>query len=267
MKNIKEAFKGNRESWNKRAEIHFDSEFYDNKSFLKGKTSLKEIELSELGDINGKKLLHLQCHFGQDTLSFSRMGAEVTGIDLSDKGIDFANKLKEQAGLDANFIVSNIYDLKDNLDEKFDVVYTSYGVLGWLPDLDKWANIVSHFLKPNGVFYIAEFHPIVWTFDEKFENIAYPYQKSDVIIEDMNNTYGDKNVEVELRDYMWNHGLGDVINSLINSGLEVEFVNEHNFSPYNVFDGGIEVAKDRFMIKGIENMIPLVYSIKATRKS
>ncbi|MCK5906496.1 MAG: class I SAM-dependent methyltransferase, partial [Flavobacteriales bacterium] len=163
MENLNEAFEGNRESWNKRSEVHFVSEFYDNKSFLEGKISLTEIELSELGDVKGKSLLHLQCHFGQDTLSFARMGAKVTGVDLSDKGIEFANVLKEKSGIDAEFIVSNVYDLKENLKGEFDIVFTSFGVLGWLPDLDKWAEIVSHFLKSGGIFYIAEFHPIVWT--------------------------------------------------------------------------------------------------------
>ena len=266
MENIKEAFEGNRDSWNKRSEIHFDSEFYDNKSFLEGKTSLTEIELGELGDVKGKSLLHLQCHFGQDTLSFARMGAKVTGIDLSDKGIEYANVLKDKSGLDADFIVSNIYDLRENLSGQFDIVYTSFGVLGWLPDLDKWAEIVSHFLKPGGTFYIAEFHPIVWTFDAKFEKLEFPYLKSEMIIDDQTSTYGDENVEVSLRDYNWNHGLSEVVNALIKNGLEIEMLNEHNFSPYNIFSNGLEVSENRFMVKGIENMIPLVYSIKAVKK-
>ena len=263
MKDTKEAFEGNRESWNKRSKIHFESEFYNNESFLEGNTSLTEIELSELGDVRGKSLLHLQCHFGQDTLSFARMGAKVTGIDLSDKGIEYANILKDKSGLKADFIVSNIYDLKGNLSGKFDIVYTSFGVLGWLPDLDKWAEIISHFLNPGGVFYIAEFHPIVWTFDSKFEFLEYSYSKSEMIIDDSTSTYADGGVEVSLRDYNWNHSISEVLNALIKNGLQIEFMNEHNFSPYNIFENGVEVSKDRFMVKGIEDKIPLVYSVRA----
>lgn len=266
MDNLKEAFEGNRESWNKRSEIHFDSDFYDNKSFLEGKTSLTEIEIGELGSVKGKSLLHLQCHFGQDTLSFARMGAKATGVDLSDKGIEYANLLKEKSGVEAEFIVSNVYDLKDNLSEKYDIVYTSFGVLGWLPDLDKWAEIVSYFLKPGGTFYIAEFHPIVWTFDSKFEFLEYPYLNAEMIVDDSTSTYGDDKVEVSLRDYNWNHGLSEVVNALIKNGLEIEFLNEHNFSPYPIFQDGVEVSKKRFMVKGIENKIPLVFSIKAVKK-
>ena len=266
MNNLEEAFEENRKSWNKRAVVHFDSDFYDNKSFLEGKTSLTEIELAELGDISGKKLLHLQCHFGQDTLSFARMGADVTGIDLSDKSIEFANELKQDMELEAKFIVSNIYDLKDNLEGEFDIVFTSFGVLGWLPDLDKWAEIISHFLKAGGKFYIAEFHPIIWTFDSKFEFLEYPYLNSEMIIDESNSTYGDESVEVKLKDYNWNHGLSEVVNALIKSGLEIEFLNEHNFSPYSIFENGVEVSDGRFMVKGIENMIPLVYSIRALKK-
>ena len=118
MKNLEEAFEANKTSWNKRADIHFESEFYDNNSFLEGNTSLTEIELNELGNVDGKSILHLQCHFGQDTLSFARMGAKVTGVDLSEKSIEYANILKAKANLEATFVVSNIYDLKNNLDDK-----------------------------------------------------------------------------------------------------------------------------------------------------
>ena len=266
MDDFDKVFEGNKESWNKRSEIHFDSDFYDNKTFLEGNTSLTEIELGELGDVKGKSLLHLQCHFGQDTLSFARMGAEVIGIDLSDKGIEYANLLKEKSGLDAEFLVSNVYDLKDNLKGEFDIVFTSFGVLGWLPDLDKWAEIVSHFLKSGGTFYIAEFHPIVWTFDSKFEFLEYPYLKSEMIVDYSTSTYGDSSVEVSLRDYNWNHGLSEVVNALIKCGLKIESLNEHNFSPYPIFENGVEVSNGRFMVKGIENKIPLVYSIKAVKE-
>jgi len=124
----------NRNSWNNRTESHLKSEFYDLEGFLNGKNSLNEIELNLLGDIKGKTILHLQCHFGQDTISLSRLGAEVTGIDLSDKAIESAKQIAKNTTSNVKFICCDIYDLPNHLKEKFDVVFTSYGTIGWLPD-------------------------------------------------------------------------------------------------------------------------------------
>jgi 2-polyprenyl-3-methyl-5-hydroxy-6-metoxy-1,4-benzoquinol methylase len=112
-----------------------------------------------LADVKGKKMLHLQCHFGMDSLNWARLGADVTAVDLSDEAIKEAKQLNDALGLNAKFICCNVYDLKELLDEKFDIVFTSYGVVGWLPDLDKWAEIIAYYLKPSGTFYLAEFHP------------------------------------------------------------------------------------------------------------
>ena len=161
----------NRKSWNNRVETHLKSEFYDLDNFIKGKTSLNNIELELLGDLKGKSILHLQCHFGQDTISLCRLGANVTGVDLSDQAIESAIKIAKEANSNATFICCDIYDLPKHLDKQFDIVFTSYGTIGWLPDLDKWAKIVSQFLKPNGPFVFVEFHPVVWMFDDNFEKI------------------------------------------------------------------------------------------------
>src|SRR5688572_730649 len=131
----------NRRLWNARTDVHVTSEFYELDKFLAGKSSLNEIELNLLGDLKGKSVLHLQCHFGQDSISLARLGAEVTGVDLSDKAIAKAKELAKQTGANAEFICTDIYELPQHLDKKFDVVFTSYGTIGWLPDLDKWAKI------------------------------------------------------------------------------------------------------------------------------
>ena len=159
MKNYLEI---NRKSWNAKVEPHLKSDFYFVDEFLNGKTSLNSIELEILGDVSGKEILHLQCHFGQDSISLSRMGAKVTGIDLSDKAIEAAQDLAQKCGTDTSFLVSDVYELPKILDKKFDIVYTSYGTIGWLPDLEKWAEVISHFLKPGGKFVFVEFHPFVW---------------------------------------------------------------------------------------------------------
>jgi len=152
MENLNEYFAANKNLWNQRTDVHKDSSFYNLAGFKNGETVLTPIELKELKDVNGKTMLHLQCHFGMDSLDWARRGADVTGVDLSDTAISEAKKLNDELKLNAKFVCSNVYDLKDQLDEKFDIVFTSYGTIGWLPDLDKWADIVSHYLKPGRLF-------------------------------------------------------------------------------------------------------------------
>ena len=257
----------NRQSWNNRTDTHLKSEFYDLDGFLKGKTSLNEIELKLLGDIKGKTILHLQCHFGQDTISLSRLGANVTGVDLSDKAIESAKQIAKDTHSNAKFICCDIYDLPNHLDEKFDIVFTSYGTIGWLPDLDKWAKIISKFLKPNGQFVFVEFHPVVWMFDDNFDKIGYRYFNSGAIIETENGTYADKKAEITQSYVMWNHGLSEVLNNLISNGLEINSLDEFDYSPYNCFNKTIEFEPKKFRIEHLNNKIPMVYSIIATRKN
>ncbi len=161
----------NKASWNKRTEIHFDSKFYDNESFIKGRSSLNDIELELLGDVREKSILHLQCHFGQDSLSLARLGAKVTGADLSDHAIAKAIELSNKIDIPAEFVCCDIYDLPKYLQGEFDIVFTSYGTIGWLPDLAKWSSTIFHFLKPEGQFIMADFHPFIWMLDDDFTHI------------------------------------------------------------------------------------------------
>jgi 2-polyprenyl-3-methyl-5-hydroxy-6-metoxy-1,4-benzoquinol methylase len=256
----------NRQSWNNKVEIHLNSEFYDHHNFMKGKSSLQSIELGLLGDVSGKKILHLQCHFGQDSISLSRLGAKVTGIDLSDKAIDAAKKIAAETQMDTQFICCDLYDLPQYLDEKFDVVFTSYGTIGWLPDLDKWAKIISHFLKPKGQFVFVEFHPVVWMFDDSFEKIDYRYFNSGAIVETDSGTYAEKNAALSQSYVMWNHGMGEVVNSLIKNGLQIQSLDEYDYSPYNCFSNTVMVEENKYRIEHLDNKIPMVYSLAATRK-
>ena len=175
--------KKNKTLWNKRTDYHFNSEFYDVDNFINGKSSLNDIELDLLGDIKNKTILHLQCHFGQDTLSLARLGAIVTGVDLSDNAINKAKELAVKLNSNARFICCDVYDLPEHLKEKFDIVFTSYGTIGWLPDLNKWARLIADFLKPGGTFILVEFHPFLWIFDNDFNNVEYSYFKSEPIVE------------------------------------------------------------------------------------
>ncbi len=256
----------NKDSWNKKVEYHVNSDFYNQKGFLQGKTSLNKIELNLLDNVKGKSILHLQCHFGQDTLSLARMGAKVTGVDLSDKAIERAVDFNKQLKLDAEFICCDIYDLPNHLNKKFDMVFTSYGTIGWLPDIDKWAEIVSRFLKSQGKFVFVEFHPVVWMFDDDFTKITYNYFKDKPIEETFTGTYADKNAEIKQETVTWNHGISEVVNSLINSKLEINKLNEYDYSPYNCFNKTEKIATHKFRIKHFANNIPMVYAIVATKK-
>lgn len=257
----------NRQSWNNKTDVHLKSEFYDLENFIKGKTSLNKIELDLFGDLDGKSILHLQCHFGQDSISLSRLGANVTGVDLSDKAIESAKEIAKETNSNVTFICCDIYDLPKYLDNQFDIVFTSYGTIIWLPDLDKWAKIVSKFLKPNGKFVFVEFHPIVWMFDDNFEKIKYNYFNSGAIIESENGTYADKTAEISQESITWNHSLSEVINTLIKNEFEINSFQEYDYSPYNCFNKTIEFKPNKFRIENLEDKIPMVYSIVAKIKN
>ena len=255
----------NKQSWNARTISHLKSEFYDVEGFLNGKTSLNSVELDLLGDIKGKKILHLQCHFGQDTISLARMGANITGVDLSDKAIESARELAAKSEVDTTFICCDIYDLPNFLDEQFDIVYTSYGVIGWLPDMAKWAKIIERYMIPGGKFVFVEFHPVVWMFDDDFKEIKYKYSKSEPIIEIETGTYADKDADITEQCVTWNHGMAEVINNLLKAGLNLSSIAEHDYSPYNCFSGTNEFAPNKFRIKHLDNKIPMLYSLVAVK--
>jgi SAM-dependent methyltransferase len=260
-------FEANRQGWNLRTEVHKTSSFYNVEGWKKGETSLTPIELNEIGPlVAGKRLLHLQCHFGQDTLSWARLGAQVTGCDLSDKAIDYARELAAETGLDAEFVCCNVYDLPAHLEGKFDIVFTSYGTIGWLPDLDRWAAVVAHFLAPGGFFYMADFHPVVWMFDEQMQAFKYSYFNTGVIEEENTGTYADRYAGIEYKDYGWNHPTSEVLNSLLKQGLQLEFFNEFPYSPYDCFSNTVRGDDGNYRIKGLEGLVPMVFSLKANSR-
>lgn len=255
----------NRENWNRRVDLHLQSEFYGVQAFKAGKSSLNDIELKLLGNVKGLSILHLQCHFGQDSLSLARMGADVCGVDLSDKAIEAAKNLAAETGLNAEFICCNVYDLPQHLNRQFDIVFTSYGTIGWLPDIQRWAAVVNQFLKPGGRFVFAEFHPVVWMFDNDFERVAYRYFRSEAIVETESGSYADRSSETVNQSVTWNHGLGEVIGSLLNQGLQLQTFEEFDYAPYNCFNGCAEMAPGQYRIAKLEDKIPMVYAISAQK--
>lgn len=263
MKNFDSYLQANKSLWNKRTPVHAKSDFYDLASFRQGNTSLNAIELQELGNVEGKTLLHLQCHFGQDTLSWAREGAIVTGVDFSEESIMLAQSLATDLKLEARFICCNVYDTRQYVQEQFDVVFTSYGVLGWLPDLDKWAEVVAQSLKPGGTFYMIEFHPVIWMFDPDFIKVAYSYfYRPEPISDETEGTYADHLAEITNEEYSWNHGQAEVISALLNQGLQLEQFHEFPFSSYNCFKNLVKGEDGFWRIKGLEDMLPMMYSLK-----
>lgn len=263
----KDYLQKNKKAWNKKTAIHLKSAFYDQPGFLNGRNSLNKIELDLLGDVEGKNILHLQCHFGQDSISLARMGAHVTGVDFSDAAITAANETARQMGINTKFICSDIYDLPSQLIEKFDIVFTSYGTIGWLPDLDKWAAVISCFLKKAGMFVFVEFHPVVWMFDNEFKNIGYNYFKADPIIEIENGTYADKDAAISSETISWNHSMSEVVTSLLSQQLKIIALDEYDYSPYPCFQNMVEQEPGKFRIAAFENKLPLLYAIQAIKEN
>ena len=265
--NEAEMFETNRNTWNAKVPVHVDSEFYVLVNFRKGKPSLNKYELEALGEVCGQRILHLQCHFGQDTLSLARMGAKCTGVDISDEAIKLAKQLNTELKLDAKFVCCNVLDTSKYISEKFDIVFTSYGTIGWLPDLKPWAQMISERLKPGGFFYIVEFHPIAWMFDYTVSPpiMKYGYQQKEAIYEEYLGTYADKYSKMVSKEYGWNHSLGEVISSLAEAGLQIEYLKEHDASPYDIFPGLIKNEEGMFELPN--KMYPLVFQVKATKNS
>jgi SAM-dependent methyltransferase len=260
----------NQDLWNELVPIHAASELYNLKGFKAGESTLSPIDLEEVGDVAGKSLLHLQCHFGLDTLSWARLGARVTGVDFSEKAITLARSLSRELGIEAQFICADVYDLPRVLEEQFDIVYTSGGVLCWLKDLGAWAGIIARHLKPGGIFYLRDSHPFLNVFDNERETteltVRYSYfHKTAPMRWRPNGSYADPSAKVQNPSFEWTHSLGDIVNSLTAAGLRIEFLHEFPFLFYEHFSFMEKGADGAWRLKGKENTIPLMFSLRAMK--
>lgn len=255
----------NKKWWDKVTPIHARSKLYNLEKFKKGKSSLQSIEIKEIGNVKGKSLLHLLCHFGQDTLSFARMGANVTGVDISEESIKFAQKLSKEIDVSSNFICSDIYKLPEVLNKKYDIIFASYGALCWLSDIEKFIKIIHHFLKKGGMFYIVDLHPFTNILTSDFK-IDYDYFDKEPSVDDSSGTYADWNADIKGNTYLWSHTLGDLINTIIKQGLKLEYVHEFPFTMYDQFPGFMKKNKEgQYVLKNKEIQIPLLFSLKAIK--
>ena len=221
--------------WAAWTRINAGSEFYDLEGFRRGGIRLRDDEVAALGDVTGRTLLHLQCHFGIDTLSWARLGARVTGADFSEPAIELARRLAVEIGQpEARFVRSDLYDLPERLDGEFDIVYTSRGVLGWLPDIRRWARVVAHFVRPGGTFFINEIHPVVQAFENDGVRpgelrLAYPYwEHPEPLTFEVHGSYADPTADAgDVVEHGWDHGLGEIVTALVEAGLRIESLVEH----------------------------------------
>lgn len=249
----------NKVAWDQRTKVHVDSKFYDVEAFVNGKSSLNSVELEQVGNVEGKALLHLQCHFGQDSLSWARQGANVTGVDLSTEAIKQADILNSTLKLDARFIANDIYQFGNENTEKFDLVFTSYGVLCWLPDLSQWAKIIADSLVIGGEFHLVEFH----TVNDLLTGYAYfPRAEPDVEEE---GTYTENCNGSKSTMLTWPHCVSEVINALIAAGLTIESFKEYPYSPYKCCDDLDYVSGQGYQKLHKGQQVPLLYSIKARK--
>jgi SAM-dependent methyltransferase len=252
-------YNANRRVWDARVPRNTVSSLYNLPAFEAGETSLNDIERSEVGDVTGKSLLHLQCHFGLDTLSWARQGARVTGIDLSPAAITLAQALAEKHAPTARFVCCNIYDTRRFLPEQFDVVFTSYGVIVWLPDLDRWAGVIAGSLAPGGFFYMAEFHPYLMIFDDDFQEMRYDYfaAREPIVTTDAG---------LGMEEYSWNHPISEILTSLLDHGLQIEWFHEFSYSPYDCYPGMIDLGSGRYVFEKYGPKIPYIFSLKAQKR-
>ena len=263
----------NRANWNERTRVHAASDFYDVAGFKAGRMTLSQFERAGVGDVRGKSLLHLQCHFGLDTLSWARLGAKATGIDISDDAIQLARDLNDEVGLDARFVRSDVYDLPQALDAEFDIVYTAMGVLAWLPDLDGWAQVVSRYLKPGGLFYLLEIHPTSQIFDDETAvgshrhlRVRYGYfpDPEGLSFSGGAPSYaGDEPIESPCHE--WQHSIAEILTALLRAGLRLTSFAEHPATLYRQFPGMIQGDDGLWRLPFDGGFLPLVFELTATK--
>jgi SAM-dependent methyltransferase len=266
---VKRALRPNRRLWDEWARTHYASSFYDVAGFRRGGSRLREVEIEELGSVKGRDLLHLQCHFGLDTLSFARLGARVTGVDFSDVAIEQARALAAELGLEARFIRADVLDLPRSLDDGFDIVYTSRGVLGWIPDLERWAGEIARCMRAGALFYMLEGHPVAATLDDTTTafRLRYPYfSRPRPERYRVEGSYADRDARFRSKfQYEWPHSLGEVITALASAGLRIDFVHEFPFAFWETVPWLVKRGREWWLPKRMKGELPLSFSIAARK--
>jgi SAM-dependent methyltransferase len=274
----------NRANWDDRVPVHLASSFYDLAGFRAGASTLQPFEVSEVGDVAGRRLVHLQCHIGLDTLSWARRGAQVSGLDFSAPAIDAASALAASLGIPATFVVSDVYDAVDAFGgQRFDIVYTGTGALVWLPDIPRWARVVAGLLAPGGFLYLVEGHPFVQILDDTTGApgaasaagasrasggsglcVARDYFDAAPQVEDYPYTYTDGPALEHARQVEFQHSLGEIVTSLVKEGLRIEFLHEYDFDAFGRFDSLQRREDGTYRFPPGQPRVPMQFSLRAS---
>ncbi len=267
----------NRANWDERATLHADrgehgyrvSRYIDDREAL---SDVVRFDLPRLGSVEGLRAAHLQCHIGTDTLSLARLGARVTGLDFSPVAVAEARALVAETGDDVDFVVADVYDAASVLPAaSFDLVYTGIGALCWLPRVDRWARVVAGLLAPGGSLFLREGHPILWAMDERLDDdlhLRFSYFEHEQPLEwDDDSTYVDTiRPLTATRTYEWNHSLGEIVTALIDAGLRIDLLVEHDSVPWEALPGQMVLRPDgEFALAERNGVAPLSYTLRATR--
>lgn len=260
----------NRALWDEWAEINYRSPFYAVESFQANPTPLDADVRAGLGDVTGKSVLHLQCHFGMDSIRLKLAGAaSVVGIDFSPVAIAKARELASAMAIDVRFVETDVYELPAVLDETFDLVFTSYGVIGWLPDLTPWGQLIARYLRPGGRFFLIEGHPTMWMFDGTASSLVlkYPYfrQREPIALEPSTGTYADPTATFTHTEYSWPHELSETINALTTAGLRLDEMREYRHVVWQAFPFLVERSPGTFVLPGHMPQLPMMFSLRAMK--
>jgi SAM-dependent methyltransferase len=260
----------NQSLWDEWAELHAQGDWYDLDSVRRGADKLRMYEVEEVGDVSGLTMLHLQCQIGTDSIAWARRGAKVTGVDFSPRAVEIANSLAKELGVDATFVCSDVMRLPEKLAGTWDVVYTSRGVLGWLPDLAAWAEIVASYLKPGGFVYLTDIHPVAKTLDDTSSKlrVSRPYwPRPEPVAYRVEGSYADPGAKIESSvKYLWTHSTGELITAVAQAGLIVEFFREFSWLdrpwPFLRKRG----SRHYVLPEEAEGELPLFFSLRARKQ-
>jgi SAM-dependent methyltransferase len=263
----------NRDNWNDRVAVHVRSRFYDVDGWLREAPGPRPWELDALGDVGGLSVVHLQCHFGLDALQLARAGATVTGLDFSPAAVDAARDLAERCGLSdrATFVCADVFRAAEALHgQVYDVVYVSLGALTWLPSVARWAEQAAALVRPGGRLYLHDGHPLAWALDPEEPRLAVTFfEEAEPYVDDSGETYTDAETEAPIahtRTYEWNHGLGEIVTALIDHGLRLDRLVEHDWTLFPAFPWLVAGEQPGTWTSGAGMpRVPLSFTVLASR--
>lgn len=271
---LDDARRANLANWNDRVDIHLDSDDYDIEALVRDPDRLSGVvryDAPRLGDVSGARLLHLQCHLGTDTLSWARLGADVTGTDFSSVALAAARDLAQRAGVEARFVEAELYETPEALGgETFDVVYVSVGSLCWLPDIQGWAEAAAALLAPGGRLYVRDVHPIIGALDDTRDELvlAHPYFATGEphVWDDAQSYTGGGGLIANSRHYEWTHSLGEIVTAVLSAGLTLTGLDEHRELEWPFYEWMEPVGGGRYALpEPLRDRAPLMFTLQATK--